>query len=245
MALGALIVGSDLPDWDYIRTYCVDILVASAPPTSTPLLVIEFDGPRHDNENQSWKDAKRDEVLLGASIPVLRISSKNARIAGDIKSPSSLEHGFFQRYVSVLVSRLGELIYFDRIEPRQRFNPIHNAVANKLKSLCDEYRERESRIDIPPGYFKSLYEAAREGFDYDFNEVWCDLASEKFDIEQAWRRWQDPEDHFKQGDKMAAVTVEKVTVNLRDGRYKGWVRGGDDTARQRYPAIGHLTAYLR
>lgn len=238
IALMALIDGSDLPGWDYLRRYRVDILVASAPPTSMPLLVIEYDGQQHDGGEQAWKDGKRDKVLLDASIPVLRISSKNVRCAGDIKPENSFVYRFLQRYVRVLVSQLGTLIYFHRIESRLRFDPINDAVAMKLKSLCDEYRERESRIDIPPNDFTRLYEAASEWFDYDFNEVSSDLASENFDIEQAWRRWQDPEDHFRHGDKMATVTVEKGpsicgTVDTKDGfsvnmtlRVNGTLRSG-------------------
>lgn len=222
MALGALIDGSDLPKWNELKKYRVDLLVASAPPTSLPLLVIEYDGQKHGEEVQAWKDAKRDKVLLDASIPVLRISSKNVSFAAGAKPENSSEYRFFQRYVGVLVSRLGELIYFDRIESRLRFSPINNAVANKLKSLCDEYRERQSRIDIPQDDFNGLYKAASEGFDYDFNEAWGDLASEKFDMEQMWRRWQDPEDHFKRGDEVAAVTVAKGpsihgAVDTKDG----------------------------
>lgn len=222
MALGALIDGLDFQGWGYLRNYRVDILVASAHPTSMPLLVIEFDGPTHDNENQATKDAKRDEALLHAGIPVLRISSKNALIAGTVRPIDSLDYRFFQSYIAKLVSRLAELVYFYRIESPFRFRPIFGAVANEVESLCDEYRRRESRVDIPEGEAIRIFEAACEVFECEFSEVEGDLALDEMHSECDWREIQDPEFHFTHSDKKVVVTVAKGPsthglVDTRDG----------------------------
>ena len=51
-----------------------DFVVADA--TTTPLFVVEFDGPAHRSGVQTARDNKKDELCRRFNLPILRINSR-------------------------------------------------------------------------------------------------------------------------------------------------------------------------
>ena len=54
-------------------------------PDGTPLLVVELDGPSHDNATQQTRDTDKDAALASASIPLLRIRTEEILSALELK----------------------------------------------------------------------------------------------------------------------------------------------------------------
>ncbi|MFO8026841.1 MAG: DUF2726 domain-containing protein, partial [Opitutales bacterium] len=91
---------------DTLSAYRVDLLVASPPPQSKPLFVVEFDGPKHEDPRRREKDSVRDNVLLRHSLPVLRISYRNDLFQRDKSGVVDVVGHYF----SVLINRVGEVV---------------------------------------------------------------------------------------------------------------------------------------
>jgi|GEM_PF-583966 len=54
-------------------------------PDGTPLLVIELDGPSHDNATQQTRDTDKDAALASAKIPLLRVRTEEVLSALELK----------------------------------------------------------------------------------------------------------------------------------------------------------------
>jgi len=224
-ALGAILDGYSLPasDWNSLQNFRADVLVASSPPQSMPLLVIEFDGREHrDNPNKARSDVFRDTALLAAGIPVLRISSQNSLLPGKVEAINDPERKFFSLYFQLLVGRLAEQIHFDRIRQSEAWEPVSTALVSALERRCDEYRKIQSRIDIPQDVLRRMYEEANDDLAGPQTKVASELAIEEYESLQEWQSMLDPNSYPTQtGEAITTVKEPEVrgAANVKHGSF--------------------------
>lgn len=197
-ALSRIIDVSEQPNCSHLQLFRVDILVAEAAPSSTPLLVIEFDGAHHASERQAWKDNLRDSKLFEAGLPVLRINSMNA-----------MDGRFFECYIQSLVSRVVEIIQRQRLNVPWAKLEFYELLERKIS----EYRKKNQTTNISAEV--SYLMAAEVGaylsrkYRHDPMQSMIDTA----EAEQDWKRLCDPAGvESLAGNKRVVVTKPFATV---------------------------------
>lgn len=198
-ALSAIVDVSAQHNCSHLQSFRVDVLVAEAAPSSTPLLVIEFDGAYHADERQAWKDNVRDSKLLEAGLPVLRISSMN-----------SMDGRFFEFYMQSLVSRLVDLIKLDKLNV-----PWTMVEFNELLELeISKYRRENETINMPA-------EVALEMMGEVVAELWrkyegvadpTDYIVDKAESEQDWQQLLDPERVISLAGKRRVAIIRPFSI---------------------------------
>jgi hypothetical protein len=122
-----------------LKTGRFDLLVATPPPFSEPLLVVEHDGPTHDDPKRKRKDAERDELCASANLPVLRIRLPKKEHSGfnheDLQTASRLN------LLGHLAESIGERKLLAHSMSKRHWEYVHEFAGRRLKDL----REREMK----------------------------------------------------------------------------------------------------
>ena len=158
VALGEIIGPLEGTQFEYLQAYRVDLLIAASPPDSTPLLVVEFDGPTHENKQKAQIDAERDSFLLENSLPVLRISCQNPMHLRAAKYLISDTGKFFSALITWLV-KVMESKKKKEVSLKKRYTHIF---ATSMAEKIAEYRLKNAVIDIPEEVLDNLDAEVRE-----------------------------------------------------------------------------------
>ena len=170
-----------------LERFPCDLLVATAPPSSMPLLVVEYDGFHHNDEGQREKDIRRDKKLARAGLPVLRVSSGDFKKLGrrgydsaDIANNENLY--WFEYFIGQIIYylcewRLEEIRCDDRlsyifeteidlkIKDMQSEGRIGSFSDKDIEDIFDEFYSSEKRFDVLSD-FSSAYEKMQRDFQF-------------------------------------------------------------------------------
>lgn len=102
---------------DKLNEFRCDLLIAAAPPSSVPMLVVEFDGPQHEAEKKARNDELRDYALVRSGVSVLRLSYQKDVDKEMRRSPKGqkAERNAWQCFEHI-VRYVAEAIYLDEVE---------------------------------------------------------------------------------------------------------------------------------
>ncbi|WP_019627829.1 DUF2726 domain-containing protein [Thioalkalivibrio sp. AKL10] len=149
----------------------VDLLVASAPPLSKPLFVVEFDGPWHDDPQNAKKDDERDKFLLENSLPVLRISYRNYPLSEGFADGV----GNVGSYFAVLIGRMSEVVEEEFIKKKVYWGEFYRKKREMLERSISGYKKANRVIQVP-----------REALIEMVDEIEMDTYFESVDLGVEW-----------------------------------------------------------
>ena len=188
VAVGEII--KSLPGTPYERfsAFRVDILVASPPPLSTPLFVVEFDGLHHADHTQRKKDKERDDLFVQNLVPVLRISHKNpqsSRFQDEINSTTGA-------YFFDLISRISWVVENERVGKAKALHGLKERELRELDRLVSAFRKEHSVIQIPSEEIAKILSEARITLAEDYDWVYGEFQVDDHLDALEWQEGQKP-----------------------------------------------------
>lgn len=151
-------------------TSSVDFLVHAPPPLGQPLLVLEFDGPIHDEHKKQKKDQLKNAILERYGLPLIRISYTDAAFGSHNKHEKREQHHLFVKGLWPLVNVvLGqkqlEFEFLSREEAAQKkLNMLEDDIAKSSfgKSYVYLTEDQQRQVAFSTMAFKEAEELQEE-----------------------------------------------------------------------------------
>jgi len=169
-------------DYEYLQTLRFDLLVTSTSPKYVPLMAIEFDGPEHEKEAGKLRDAKKEQILVAADIPLLRISYHDAPPPeGGADFSAHISSAQKQSILSGLIKRSVDLLHRERVDVPAQLQRVLGAVGSRYHASISETRKKTASIHVAEYDPVHIEEVTRQVLD----------ALDKFNLDEGADRFAD------------------------------------------------------
>lgn len=229
-ALSSFIDVQDDESGAWAATSRVDLLVTSAPPACIPLIVVEFDGKDHETPRGRARDARKEDVLRRASLPLLRVGIRNVPLSDksnviDLASHKTLAVSEFVLKAVIRWCVRGR--YQELVKMPERYHEEWMSVLETFKSNVRQQELKINSVDISKDDLRKHLDAAIALHEEELFLLDCE-AAECGDVDQ-WYRSEElaPSNYREFAHYNAKLTVPTISCSNGMSRSSGTLTVGD------------------